>query len=255
MRAVLKFLAAMIFVGVLALGVVLGKTFLGNRPLTDGTPVTQGVTLVKDGYVAAYVVDTSARTVALVDCGMAEDGAPILATLAARGLGADAVQAIFLTHGHKDHTGGCRAFPKAAVYALAPEAPIVEGREATHGPLPGLFGPYDAGVTVAHPVEDGAAVTLGDTTFRAYALPGHTVGSVAWSARGVLFLGDSANADADGALEPAPWIFSDNPDENVASLVGLSARLPDGEGAKLAFGHAGPIQGPGPLRAFAALAR
>lgn len=251
MMRVLKFLAVLVLVLVVAAGAVLAKTFIGMRPMEDGTTVTEGVNLVKDGYVSAYIVDVGQGQVALVDCGNSVENNPVVAALAARGLGPEAVQAVLLTHGHPDHAAGCVNFPKARIYAHQAEVAIVEGREGTHGPIPALMGAKDIGVRVTSAVEDGGSVTVGDVEFRAFLVPGHTVGSTAWLARKTLFFGDAANSDAAGALTEAAWPFSDDVARSTASVTTLAGRLHEGEVEHLAFGHSGPVPGPGPLNAFA----
>ena len=71
-----------------------------------------GVEVVKDGYVSAYIVDLGPGEVALVDSGNDESGRAVLGALAERGLGPDAVKAIFLTHGDSDHTRGRPPVPQ-----------------------------------------------------------------------------------------------------------------------------------------------
>ncbi len=80
-------------------------------------------------------------------------------------------------------------------------------------------------------------------------MPGHTAGSAAYLADGVLFLGDSASARKDGALVPAVGLFSDDAAQNHAALKALGARLQSG-GLRvdaLAFAHSGPLSGLKPL--------
>ena len=59
---------------------------------------------------------------------------------------------------------------------------------------------------------------------------------------------------SDGAIEGAPWIFSDSQADNVASLRRLAARLSSGEAAvrTIVPAHSGPVDGLAPLAAFAA---
>ena len=59
-------------------------------------------------------------------------GSAILAALSRRGLSPAAVSAIFLTHGHGDHTAGCKLFPGAEVYALQSELELIGGDVKVH---------------------------------------------------------------------------------------------------------------------------
>jgi glyoxylase-like metal-dependent hydrolase (beta-lactamase superfamily II) len=232
---------ALTWVGVVLAGlaVVIGGlwfTIFGpNSPIADG-PIADGVVSVKDSYASAYIVDAGPGKVALIDAGKDKSAEAILAALRKKGLTADAVVAIFLTHGHPDHTAGAAMFPKADVYAMASELPMLEGS-----------------LTIGHPLKDGEIVVVGDTTVEAFATPGHTPGSAVYLARGVLFFGDSAGASKKGEMMKAVSLTSKNPVENVASLKGLEKRLETRKAdvKALAFGHTGPLQGFDPLAAFA----
>jgi hydroxyacylglutathione hydrolase len=166
-----------------------------------------------------------------------DSGKAILAALTQRALSRDAVKAIFLTHGHGDHTAGCKLFPGADVYALSDEVLLVG----------------DA-AKVTHPLKDGDLTTVGELSVETFAVPGHTPGSAVFLARGVLFFGDSAGASKEDRVLKAVRLFSKDSNRNVASLEALAARLSPraSEITVLAFGHTGPLDGFGPLAAFAA---
>ena len=169
------------------------------------------------------------------------------------GLGADAVAAILLTHGHSDHTAGIARFPQAQIMALGTEVPLVEGLEGSLGPVTRLFPVSPTGVNVTSVLRDGDVVTFGGTQIRVYAVPGHTVGSAAYLAEGVLFVGDSADVTTDGSLQGAPWMFSDSQTENRASLVRLEQRLRADRVNVTAIvpSHSGYTTGLAPLTEFA----
>ncbi len=57
---------------------------------------------------------------------------------------------MFLTHGHGDHADGCRAFPRADVYALAAEVGLIEGKVAPPSPVGRIAGKRDSGTRVTH---------------------------------------------------------------------------------------------------------
>ncbi len=145
--------------------------------------------------------------------------------------------AIFLTHGHPDHVSGCKLFPGAQVYAFPEDVPLIGDR-----------------AKVTHFLKDGEGTTVGGLHVETFAMPGHTPGSAAYLADGVLFFGDSASGAKDGTLMPAVHFFTDNPKQNVASLKALAVRLaPRAQEVKvLAFAHSGPLDGLGPLETFAA---
>jgi glyoxylase-like metal-dependent hydrolase (beta-lactamase superfamily II) len=206
-----------------------------NRPIDDGGEPAAGVRTVKDGFVSVYVLDAGPGKVALMDAGNDKLGKAILAELTRRGLGPHAVTAIFLTHGHPDHTAACKQFPEATVYVMEGEAEVVG----------------DA-CKIGHVLHDGETVTLNDLRVEAFSVPGHTPGSAVYLSRGVLFFGDSAGGGKDGKMMPAVRWTSKNPAQNVAALKALAARLEPraGEIKGLAFAHSGPLPGFAPLHNF-----
>jgi hydroxyacylglutathione hydrolase len=225
--------------GVLALAIAAASiwysAFGNNSPIIDGQ-VVPGVQTVKDGFVSVFMLDAGPGKVALIDAGKDASGKAILAALARRGLAPGSVAAIFLTHGHGDHTAGCKLFPDAQIFALETEV--------------GLIG--DA-ARVTHPLKDGEGITVGDLHVETFAVPGHTPGSAAYLARGALFFGDSAGASKDGAMMKAVRLFSKDSEQNVASLKALEARLQPraAEVKELAFAHTGPLVGFQPFDTFA----
>jgi len=237
----------LIVVGVLVLLVVvvggfIAAAFMGRKPTVDGFEIN-GMRVVEDGFVTATVVPVRAGQVALIDAGNDTEATALLAELSRRGLGPDAVTAIFLTHGHPDHMGGVLKFPKAEVIALDREAGLVAGTERARNPLASVMPSGDTGIKVTRPLRDGQEIMVGDVAVRAFAVPGHTDGSAAYLVNGVLFMGDSADQTSDGGLRGAPWIFSNSQPENRASLRRLAARLAQ-DGIKvtaLAPAHSGVL--------------
>ena len=216
--------------------IVFWSAFGHNRPIVDSQVLAPGVTIVKDSFVSAAMLDVAPDKVALVDCGNDKEAKPIVTALASRKLAATSVVAIFLTHGHPDHTAGCHVFPGAEVYAMNEDIALV-----------------GSAADVKHPLKDGDVTQLGDLRVEAFATPGHTPGSAVYFARGVLFFGDSAGGSKDGTMMPAVRLFSKDPNRNVASLKSLEARLQPRatEVRTLAFAHTGPLAGFAPLEAFA----
>jgi glyoxylase-like metal-dependent hydrolase (beta-lactamase superfamily II) len=187
-----------------------------------------------------------------IDTGMDAAGEAILADLSRRGLGPEAVDAIFITHGHGDHIGGLGLFPSAEVYSLEAEVPLIEGRTSPGSPMGRLMPAAPTGFEVTVPLADGDVVVVGDVQVHVYAVPGHTAGSAAYLVNGVLFLGDSGQVEDGGALRPAPWLVTDDRPRNRASLRALAARLTE-EGAGVAAvvpAHSGSANGRDLLDAF-----
>ncbi|MBI5548993.1 MAG: MBL fold metallo-hydrolase [Deltaproteobacteria bacterium] len=252
MKRVLKWVGLALLVVVLAFAGIVFAAFHGLSPIEDGRWSLAGLQTVKDGIVSCYLVDLGEREVALVDACNDKSAQAILVGLAKRGLGPEAVKAILLTHGDSDHIAGALAFPKAQVMALAADVPLAEGRETRF--LKGLLPPKDTGVRVGRALADGEVVELSGVTFRVYAVPGHTKGSAAFLARGVLFMGDSAEATTEGALAPAKRLTSDDPALNRASLAKLAQRLAPSAAEVMAIApaHSGVLlKGLAPLTDFA----
>jgi hydroxyacylglutathione hydrolase len=236
MKRILTWIGAVVLVLLIAAGAVWYSAFGSNSPIVDGAEVVPGVETVKEGFVSVSVVDVAPGKVALIDAGHDATGKAILAALAKRGLTAESVSAIFLTHGHGDHTAACKIFPGAQIYAMQADIPLV-----------------GAAAKVDHPLNDGDISKVGDEQIEAFAVPGHTPGSAVYLARGVLFFGDSAGASNEGVMMKAVRLFSKDPAQNIASLKSLEARLaPRAADIKiLSFAHTGPLTGFAPFATFA----
>ncbi len=203
-----------------------------------------GVRQVKDGYVSAFLLDGGNGQLALIDCGNDEQATAILASLKSHNFTAEQVTAIFLTHGHPDHTGGCKRFPKAEIYAFPQDVLLASGQEAAKGLLTHLAkAPESKRIKVSKLLQDGQEVQVGNLTVRALATPGHTGGSASFLVNGVLVLGDNAAGKKDG-VHVAPGPFTDDAKQNRQSLENLYQHLKAEGGVKtLAFSHSGPVQG------------
>jgi glyoxylase-like metal-dependent hydrolase (beta-lactamase superfamily II) len=253
MKRIRKIAALVIGLLVIIAVVTIASAFVGRQSITDGFEIN-GIRIVKDGIVSVAFVPMGTGGVALIDAGNDKSGKAILAELARRQLGRDAVKAILLTHGHPDHTAAILLFPGAQVMALGPEVALVEGRAGARGPLTRFMSVSPTGVKVSRALQDDGTVMLDQAPVRVFAVPGHTAGSAAYLVNGVLFLGDAAGATSAGTIKPATWIFSDNQPQDRTSLVHLDQRLIQ-EGSAvtaIAFAHCGVlVKGLAPLTAFA----
>lgn len=150
------------------------------------------------------------------------------------------VAAIYLTHGHFDHIGGCNELRKlsgAKVYALDEEADICQDAKIN------LSEAFGRSYTVEPDgyVHDGDICTEAGISFRVIATPGHTKGSCVFyfEEDGILVGGDTLFLESVGR--------TDFPTGSAASLVRYVREklfvLPDevkvfsGHGESTTIGH------------------
>lgn len=162
------------------------------------------ISALKDNYI--WLLRKGA-VAAVVDPG---EASPVLETLAREKL---SLIAIFVTHHHRDHQDGI-----ADLLIQHPAA---------------VYGPAKESITaLSHPLEGGETISLPalDDEFQVLAMPGHTLGHIAYfSARsGGLFCGDTLFAGGCGR------IFEGTPAQMYDSLVRLMA-LP--EATQIYCGH------------------
>lgn len=222
MKRILGWAGAALLLSILGLAASVVATIRETRSIREGVRL-DGVEVVKDGFVAVYLLDLGGGSVALIDAGNDPEAKAILRALERRGLGPDAVEAILLTHGDRDHVAGAARFPRARVMALAPDVALAEGR-AARGPAK-LLPSRPTGLRVTDVLADGGTLDLRGTPIRVFAVPGHTPGSAAFFARGVVFLGDSCALRRDGRMEQGWWFSNDDTSEELASLTRLALRL------------------------------
>ncbi|MDP3639410.1 MAG: hydroxyacylglutathione hydrolase [Azonexus sp.] len=146
----------------------------------------------KDNYIWLLTLGSRAF---VVDPG---DAAPVLARLEADGL---RLEGILITHHHADHQGG------------------VAELKARYQPV--IFAPAKESITgTTHALSGGECIEVLGQMVQVIAVPGHTLGHLAYYASGVLFSGDTLFGAGCGRL------FEGTPAQMLASLEHLAA-LPD----------------------------
>lgn len=147
----------------------------------------------KDNYICLLRGDD--RRVAVVDPG---DAVPVIARLEAENLTLDS---ILITHHHADHQGGI-----AALLARWPAT---------------VYGPAAESITgCSQALRGGERITVLGQTVDVLAVPGHTLGHLAYRAGDAVFCGDTLFGAGCGRL------FEGTPAQMSAALAALSA-LPD----------------------------
>jgi hydroxyacylglutathione hydrolase len=148
----------------------------------------------KDNYI--WLLRKGAAA-AVVDPG---DARPVLELLARERL---SLSSILVTHHHADHQGGV-----AGLLAYYPAE---------------VFGPAAESITgISKPLRDGDRVQIAccDVDFQVIAVPGHTLGHIAYYGAGCLFCGDTLFGGGCGRL------FEGSPEQMADSLARLAV-LPD----------------------------
>jgi glyoxylase-like metal-dependent hydrolase (beta-lactamase superfamily II) len=243
-KTALKVLGIVVALFVIAAGAFLYDAFGGHAPMTDAD-LNPSVHVVRTSFSTVFVIDAGPGQVVLVDTGVNPEGTEILAALKARGMGPEAVKAIFITHGHSDHTAAVNVFRGAQVFALESERALIAGQTKSHSPVGRLQSMKPTGISLTRGLSDGEVVHVGEIDVKAYAVPGHTSGSAAFLARKALLMGDSSTLSSKDKVIGPVWMFSEDTSIGRQSLRNLGSRLRN-EGAdasSMGFAHSGGMQG------------
>jgi len=234
MKKVFKILGIAIGLLVVALAILGFAVFSGLQGSGAGPSLGPGIDRVP-GFSGVYLLDAGNGQWALIDAGSDKTGAAIVTALQAQHATPDNVVAIFITHAHSDHDAAITLFPKATVYAMKREVPIAAGQEPFNGPIFRLFGGHNTNpFTVTHPLDDGEKVMAGNLEITAFAVPGHTPGTGAYLANGVLFTGDALQIKSNQQIIGPSAVFSTDRAQGEASLKRLGQNLQSG-GADVKF--------------------
>ena len=125
-----------------------------------------------------------------------------------------ALQAIVLTHGHYDHTGGV-----AGILAEHPQVPVYIHRNDLYAPGGSQRYQYAGAGTNQRTYGEGDVLSLGGGTLRVLHTPGHSPGSVVLLWGDVMLAGDTLFAGSCGRCD----LFGGSMEEMFASLKRLGS--------------------------------
>ncbi|TVR64706.1 MAG: MBL fold metallo-hydrolase [Gemmatimonadales bacterium] len=202
----------------------------GLPPAVHAPPRSVAVTSAGPSQSMIHATRTGAGLL-LVDLGWWGAEGSLEDELSALDAGLEDVDAVLVTHAHRDHI---RAWPqvKHATFYMA-EAEL----DHFHGvALPDAWIPRvaDQMVPPERPAPDEVEVltfsrdttlVFGADTVRTFLVPGHTAGSTAYLVGDVLFVGDAVAHTLTGGPQPALALYSDDAALARESLHTLRARL------------------------------
>lgn len=201
------------------------------------------------GHAAAHIIEDAGHA-AFVDVGTNSSVPYLLAALEALGIERSAVDYLFLTHVHLDHTGGAgrlmqelpnaRAIlhPRGAPHMIDPEK-LIAGSKAVYGPerFQKLYGdliPISAGRV--HVVQDGERLRLGGRELELIHTPGHALHhyAVVDAAHASIFPGDTfgisyreMDSPRGAFIIPATTPTQFDPDQLIASIDRMMGYAPE----------------------------
>jgi len=128
------------------------------------------IALLRDNY-AYLLVERETRRAVVVD---PSEGKKVLDVVRAREV---ELEAIWCTHHHPDHVGGVEEI----VSALGAIDVAGSRYDREHGRIP----------RQSRVLDEGDAITLGESRFSVLAIPGHTLGAIAYVGEGLALTGDT----------------------------------------------------------------
>jgi glyoxylase-like metal-dependent hydrolase (beta-lactamase superfamily II) len=132
------------------------------------------------------------------------------------------VEAILVSHTHRDHSPGARHLREATGALVLAAGPHVAARPLQAGEVNRLDASADHDFSPDEVLADGAQFTIGDVTLEAVATPGHTANHLAFALpeAGILFSGDHVMAWSTTVVAPPDGAMGDY----MASLERLLER-------------------------------
>jgi len=195
------------------------------------SPPTDAVTTTAGPWASMIFAARTDSGVFVIDLGWGRASSGLRAVLAEIDADTSDVRWAFLTHAHRDHIGAWPSVAHATFVMGRDEVPRFLGDSA----YAGLASRVGEAISDARRPDTSAVRILGlggDTSFtfgrdtlHAYAVPGHTPGSMAYLFHETLFAGDAANFSVLGGFRGALGVYSDDVDRSHASMRALFARL------------------------------
>jgi len=138
----------------------------------------EAINAFSDNYIW-LIKNSLTNTCVVVDPG---DAKPVINTIKRHGL---VLEAILITHHHPDHTGGVTSLLKHFEQDIAVYGPCIEAQDV-----------------VTHPLDEGDIIRLNtfDIPVSVLAVPGHTLGHIAYVTPTSLFCGDTLFAAGCGRM-------------------------------------------------------
>ncbi len=148
------------------------------------------------------------------------------------------VEAILVSHTHRDHSSGARYLREATGAPVLAAGPHVAARPLQTGETNRLDASADHDFRPDEALDDGAQFTVGEVTLEAVATPGHTANHLAFSLpeAGILLSGDHVMAWSTTVVAPPDGAMGDY----MASLERLLAR----DDRLYLPAHGGPVRDP-----------
>ncbi|WP_299978622.1 MBL fold metallo-hydrolase [uncultured Pseudoteredinibacter sp.] len=130
---------------------------------------------VGDKWVSSYLIDTSGGLV-LIDTLESPYGRWIPGSIKSLGFAPQNLKYIIITHGHSDHVGNAAYLQSkfGAEVIMSSDALDLTAKEAQESKGKSLF----VAPKVENFVNDGDELTVGNTKFKLYLTPGHTLGGL-----------------------------------------------------------------------------
>jgi glyoxylase-like metal-dependent hydrolase (beta-lactamase superfamily II) len=225
------------FFGIIGFVVLILAIFIG--PIVTRFPIPQADRIdggnlvgIEAGGSFAWIIPTQSGVV-LVDAGW-----DVTATALQEEVAGRTVHAIFITHGHFDHTGALPLYPDATVYIGQREGPLLRGEVAPQGWMANMSTSMMAPAPYTPPnlttINDGETIEIDGETFITLNTPGHTSGSAMYIWEDVLFSGDSI-VGRGSYVNEVPQATADDYDDIRGSVAQVLTYSFD----RLADGHVG----------------